>query len=49
MLIQNLVSSIRCSQATKNQDDLKKMAEKMPGCHRGGYALYERMTVLEDN
>lgn len=27
----------------KNQDDLKQMAVKMPGCHRGGYALYNLM------
>lgn len=24
-------------------DELKEMAERMPGCHRGGYALYELM------
>nr|XP_018675108.1 PREDICTED: nudix hydrolase 9 isoform X2 [Musa acuminata subsp. malaccensis] len=25
------------------RDDLKQMAVKMPGCHRGGYALYKLM------
>ncbi|RZS07339.1 hypothetical protein BHM03_00038163 [Ensete ventricosum] len=27
----------------KFQGDLKQMAVKMPGCHRGGYALYKLM------
>ncbi|RRT64204.1 hypothetical protein B296_00042028 [Ensete ventricosum] len=27
----------------KYQGDLKQMAVKMPGCHRGGYALYKLM------
>ncbi|CAL9099435.1 unnamed protein product [Musa textilis] len=28
---------------TVQRDDLKRMAVKMPGCHRGGYALYKLM------
>ncbi|WOL01948.1 nudix hydrolase 9 isoform X1 [Canna indica] len=29
---------------TVSRDDLKKLAGKMAGCHRGGHALYELMT-----
>lgn len=28
---------------TVSRDELEKMAPKMPGCHRGGFALYELM------
>ncbi|KAK8956583.1 Nudix hydrolase 9 [Platanthera zijinensis] len=29
-------------------DELLKMSETMPGCHRGGYALYELMTEAKN-
>lgn len=29
-------------------DELLKMSETMPGCHRGGYALYELMTKAKN-
>lgn len=31
------------------QDDLQKMTSNMPGCHHGGYALYELMVKAVKN
>lgn len=34
---------------TVSRDDLEKMTSKMPGCHHGGYALYELMVKAVNN
>lgn len=35
--------SLKCFSLTIDQDELQTMTLKMPGCHHGGFALYELM------